>query len=1428
VKGSSSKFERLLGVRIELYRHREHIIYSSSPPLLPYRFASLVSGIFGLDNATTVKPFHQVAPYVAGKPPFTPQQIRSAYGVTPLLNRGIDGSGQNITVVVAYGSPTISTDLDVFSSQYSIARPHGSIYYPLGQPTVKDPGWARETMLDVVWSSVMAPGATINVVVSPNPSTVNLFYAVNFAVSRNLGKIISLSWGGNENLFDVDYEPIFQQAVAQGISIFVASGDCGAFGIGSSGCTQSLAVSYPASSAYVTAVGGTSLFLDSQDRYAREVGWSKSGGGVSTIFTKPSWQSGSGVPAGSYRSIPDISLVGDPATGVPIYVNGTWVNSIGGTSLSAPLMAGVHAVANHMRGSNLGFASPLIYPKARSATYGSVIRDVSAGSNGYYQSGQNYDLVTGWGSPDAELLAASFSGQLRKIDMTSSISGSNVINIDGGWYIIPRAHWFASGTTHTFVANTTVSGPPSVRYVFTGWSGLSSGPEPTKSIQIVQNGSLTLSYKTQYLVSVSGGSQPFSNWFDEGSTPTITSQRIWNEITNRSRLNLIGYRIGSGNMISIPRSNSGIFTAQVTPLNSPFTLNFIAVNQYYLTIRGSLKVAATPASFTGDNWFDEGQSVVVTGSGILNEEGGIRSRITGWSIDGGSVIPVSTFGNIITPPITMSAPRTVAFISVTQYRIGSKFIQGSFVRITPSPNNDGWFDSGSKITLSLNNVWNITSKSRNNLVSLFNGTKWINITRTGQGESLFEIAVLAPLTIENAGSVQYYLAINGGQDAKLEGSPTADNWFDLGSTANVTLPYVWNLTQGKSRDNLASVLLDNDPVTYQRKGEGRYSILVRMQTTHSVTFRSTSQYFLTLKGGYEAKALQSQTNDSWYDTGSRARVKVRHMLSGNIVGTRINLVSWQLDFSPPQLVARRGSGNFSTPEITVDAPHSIAFAYASQSLLTLQSGGQSISKPASATQDNWYDNSTTVIVETDFVWDTKPKSSRSLLIAWQLDSSQSLPITRSVNGRFETPPVSMAGPHTVAFQSITQFYVDVVTPFGNSGGDGWYDSGSEAALSIEPLIDQVNQTRRIFMSWKGDIQSINPIVRVLVDKPKAVQADWKTQYFVAVVSAYGKASGTGWFDKGSVSRISVEPQIDHGNRTRHLLTGWQGSEANTPAFDQIVMRPLSIEAKWKTQYLLMLVSLEASKAINGTGWYDHGILAQIMAEKFVYTNELTRFAFNRWEGNNIKDSSPLTKILISSPMDVKAVWQREHLLTLIFVDNIGRNVTPTEAILLIGDNQSISSEPYRIWVREGLSVRIDKVGYAHVDVAPVKPLQLIVDNPTEQKVVLRIYDAKIRVVDPFGVPISAAKVKVRLANNTLIDGSTDNEGSFRLNSIPLGTFSASITSFGLGVETKVDLPTPSVQVLFPLSNQVISVATSVGIGALVFVFRKRIMKIRFN
>lgn len=324
---------------------------------------------------------------------FGPADLRSAYGLT-----ADGGAGKTIAVVDAYDNPNAEADLAVYRAQYGLPActtdngcftkvdQRGGTDYP-----APDPGWAMEIALDLDMVSAVAPNARILLVEADEATIEDLGAAVDQAVALGAG-YVSNSYGSNYAVYPED--PAESGADVHydhpGVAIVASSGD------------SNHGVAYPAASPHVTAVGGTTLTKDS----AASRGWSESvwshdgtgtGSGCSLYEPKPAFQKDTGCRG---RTVADVSAVADPATGVAVYDGGSggW-GVAGGTSASAPIIAGVYANA----GTPVAGTYPNTYPYAAG---GSGLHDVTAGSNGKCSpaylctAGTGYDGPTGLGTPD--------------------------------------------------------------------------------------------------------------------------------------------------------------------------------------------------------------------------------------------------------------------------------------------------------------------------------------------------------------------------------------------------------------------------------------------------------------------------------------------------------------------------------------------------------------------------------------------------------------------------------------------------------------------------------------------------------------------------------------------------------------------------------------------------------------------------------------------------------------------------------------------------------------------------------------------------------------------------------------------------------------------------------------------------------------------
>ncbi|WP_436850085.1 S53 family peptidase [Streptomyces monashensis] len=348
----------------------------------------------------------RMSPFTMGSPTtvgFVPSDLRSAYKLG-----GTSGSGRTVGIVDAMDDPNAESDLAAYRSAYGLpsCTTANGCFRKVNQSGQASPlpagdyGWAEEISLDLDMVSAACPGCHILLVEANSTNVRDLVKAEDTAATTPGVASVSNSWGGSEDNTIASLDPHFNHP---GVAITASSGDSG------------YGVSWPASSPYVTAVGGTSLSKASNSRGWTETAWNGAGSGCSAYEAKPSWQHDSGC---AKRAVADVSAVADPSTGVAVYdtysscggallcdtelqlglAQGAdgWVE-VGGTSVASPIIASVYALA--------GNTSQVVngsYPYSHT----SALNDVTSGSNGscggsyLCTAGPGYDGPTGLGTPN--------------------------------------------------------------------------------------------------------------------------------------------------------------------------------------------------------------------------------------------------------------------------------------------------------------------------------------------------------------------------------------------------------------------------------------------------------------------------------------------------------------------------------------------------------------------------------------------------------------------------------------------------------------------------------------------------------------------------------------------------------------------------------------------------------------------------------------------------------------------------------------------------------------------------------------------------------------------------------------------------------------------------------------------------------------------
>ncbi|HEV8069000.1 MAG TPA: hypothetical protein VGP76_14785 [Planctomycetaceae bacterium] len=351
--------------------------------------------------------------------PIVPAQMQAAYGVNLISFGGIPGTGQGQTIAIvdAYQNPDLVGDAMGFSTQFNLPQFNVSggptlqvlnqnggtslagVPYPVFRAT-----WDLEESVDVQWAHAIAPEANIILFEANSNSWSDLLTAERTAANTPGVSVVSNSWGTPEFSGEQSDDSYFTTPAGhQGVTFIASSGDGG------------INPQYPGSSPNVISVGGTTLDISTSGTYLGESAWFATGGGFSAYESQPGYQAGTAYGISSTaRTVPDVAVDGDPKTGV--YAYDTWVSpsfwQCGGTSIGAPIVAGLIAIANQGRALN-GLPTldgpsqtlPMLYDMSRANFH-----DIVTGNNGYAAS-PGYDLATGLGSPIANDVVAVLSGQ---------------------------------------------------------------------------------------------------------------------------------------------------------------------------------------------------------------------------------------------------------------------------------------------------------------------------------------------------------------------------------------------------------------------------------------------------------------------------------------------------------------------------------------------------------------------------------------------------------------------------------------------------------------------------------------------------------------------------------------------------------------------------------------------------------------------------------------------------------------------------------------------------------------------------------------------------------------------------------------------------------------------------------------------------------
>jgi subtilase family serine protease len=623
VSGTAAQASAAFGTSLHNFKSPEETEAHFAPATDLSLPAALAANVLAVNNLSSFR----VKPHTRLQPAFTssqtgthyiqPGDITTIYDVNAAYNSGYTGTG--VSIAIAGQTAVSNTDINNFQTAAGLPIKNPTqIIVPNSGASTTYSGDLAESDLDLEYSSAIAKGANVYFVYTGNNGNYGVFDSLNYAVQQDLAPILSISYGacepalGSTNIATLD--AIAQQAATQGQTILASSGDdgstdCQQVTSATSAVRYSLAVDYPASSAYVTGIGGTEFLLAdtasgnstyftaasgsdvvaSAKSYIPEMVWnddsststglSSGGGGTSIYSARPSWQTGSfagvAIPTGSYRLVPDISLDASNysaaylfctsdttayATGQVASCNSGFrdassqdLTRAGGTSFSAPIFAGMLALIVQAKGgAGLGLINPTLYTlAANTSTYGTAFHDITTGSNDCLASAS---VCTGAGVTTSYAATTGY-------DLASGLGSIDLNNLLTLW---PNPSPTLSASSVTLTPNTTTPAPGATDNITIRIASAGTGIlTPTGTVAVRVDGGSATTLNLIAGVTTYGFSSTVSG--PHTVTAVYSGDSIYKQSSASTILTVSGSFSISAPGITVKAGSSGTSVVTVTP-----------------------------------------------------------------------------------------------------------------------------------------------------------------------------------------------------------------------------------------------------------------------------------------------------------------------------------------------------------------------------------------------------------------------------------------------------------------------------------------------------------------------------------------------------------------------------------------------------------------------------------------------------------------------------------------------------------------------------------------------------------------------------------------------------------------------------------------------------------------------------------------------
>ena len=686
--GTVEQVEEAFHTQIRVYNVGGELHHANATdPEIPRALAGEVKGVVALHDFQS-KPAHTAlktgplpqANATNGQHYLAPADFATIYDLAPLYQNSITGTGQSVAVVARCNIHV--SDVQTFRSNFGLPANNPTIVVNGTDPGIVSNDEETEADLDAEWAGAIAQNASVQFVVSASTNTSDgVMLSAQYIVNNNLAPVMTLSFGLCESAQGTAgnsfINSLWQQAAAEGITVLVAAGDSGAAGCAAPSAntaTAGPAVNGLCSSPYDVCVGGTefndsanpSAYWSAQNGtglssalgYIPEGVWNESGnapggsqlwaggGGVSTIYAKPSWQAGPGVPADGKRDVPDVSVTAAGHDGYLIYQNGG-LGAVGGTSAATPSFASLMALAVQKTGGRLGNPNSTFYSMATSQASGgaAVFHDTATGNNSVpgvtgFSAGVGYDEASGLGSVDAAQLINNWGGASSP-SLQVSLSSPSISVADGASSGVMVTVGVSGGFSSAVVLSAT--GLP---------VGVTAGfSNPTLTAPGSGTSTLTLSVGAQ----VATGSYPVEVTANGGS------------VTQNSALTLIVTHAGSftlglsSSSVSLAQGGAGSVQATVTVAGGFSS----AVALTVVGLPSGVTAIPTPASFAAPG---SGTSTLMLGAGAQTAAGSYPLTVTA---TGGGVTQNASLTLTVAPAGSFTLALSAGALNVAQGASGS-------------------------------------------------------------------------------------------------------------------------------------------------------------------------------------------------------------------------------------------------------------------------------------------------------------------------------------------------------------------------------------------------------------------------------------------------------------------------------------------------------------------------------------------------------------------------------------------------------------------------------------------------------------------------------------------------------------------------------------------------------------------------------------